>query len=79
MFKSKGFVRDKAPPYLSREEIEKDIDYCDAEKKQSGKGAIGVFLKICLMVMGGTLHNWHMKEYILETSILEGPTSATQS
>ena len=38
LFRSKVVVRDTAPPYLSAEEIEKDIDYYGSEEKVSKGG-----------------------------------------
>ena len=61
LFKSKVVVRDTAPPYLSGEEIEKDIDYYGAEKIVT-KG--GNWHTTANMADGYvTQHNWHKRVY----------------
>ncbi|XP_048617051.1 uncharacterized protein LOC106405520 [Brassica napus] len=59
LFWSKRVVRDTAPPYLSKEEIEKDIDYYGAQDTVK-KG--GNWHTTANMSAGyGTQHNWHKK------------------
>ena len=64
LFWSKRVVRDIAPPYLSREKIEKDIDYYGALKTVR-KG--GNWHTPTNMADGyGTQHNWHKKDIFWE-------------
>ncbi|XP_056847467.1 uncharacterized protein LOC130498122 [Raphanus sativus] len=64
LFRSKRVVRDTAPPYLSGEEIEKDIDYyggCSTVIKG------GNWHTPANMPDGyGTQHNWHKKSIFWE-------------
>ena len=64
LFRSKRVVRDTAPPYLSGEDIEKDIDYYGAQEtvKRGGNWHIPAN-----MADGyGTQHNWHKKSIFWE-------------
>ena len=64
LFRSKRVVRDTAPPYLSKEEIEKDIDYYGAQDTVK-KG--GNWHTTANMSAGyGTQHNWHKKSIFWE-------------
>ena len=64
LFQSKRVVRDTAPPYLSGEEIEKDIDYYGAQDTVK-KG--GNWHTTANMSAGyGTQHNWHKKSIFWE-------------
>ena len=64
LFRSKRVVRDTAPPYLSGEEIEKDIDYYGAQEIVR-KG--GDWHTPSNMADGyGTHHNWHTKSIFWE-------------
>ena len=64
LFRSKRVVRDTAPPYLSGEEIEKDIDYYGGLSTVS-KG--GNWHTPPNMPDGyGTQHNWHKKSIFWE-------------
>lgn len=75
MFRAKRVVRETAPPYLSREEIEKDMDYYGALETVRKWGDWHTPEN---MPDGyGTQHNWQKKS--IETSILERSTFAIQS
>ena len=64
MFPSKSVVRDTAPPYLSGEEIKKDIDYYGGQDTVK-KG--GNWNTTANMSGGyGTQHNWHKKSIFWE-------------
>ncbi|XP_013594680.1 PREDICTED: uncharacterized protein LOC106302795 [Brassica oleracea var. oleracea] len=64
LFQSKRVVRDTAPPYLSGEEIEKDIDYYGA---QDIVKKMGNWHTTANMSDGyGTQHNWHKKSIFWE-------------
>ena len=64
LFRSKRVVRDTAPPYLSGEEIEKDIDYYDAQ--DTIKKGDNWHTTANMSAGYGTQHNWHKKSIFWE-------------